>query len=179
MAALPSKQEAGHYHEQAEFDMDESSGSGPAPIELAVTSDAECIPGVRRRCQELALAIGFDEEQTKMIMLVMDEALSNVIKHGYHGASGQPIQVRLEQVADRGRPGIFITVRDRACQVDPGTIRSRDLDDIRPGGLGVHLMKTVMDTVEHSCCEDGMVLEMVKYVVGSGSEPAKSSTGSA
>ena len=125
--------------------MTESSRPEPATVELALTSDAECIPAVRSSCQELALAIGFDVEQSKMIMLVMDEALSNVIKHGYHGVGGHPITVRMEHVTHECRPGISITVRDRGRQVDPGTIRSRDLDDVRPGGLGVHLMKSVMD----------------------------------
>ncbi len=158
--------------------MTDTSKPGPATVELTVTSDAECIPAVRRRCQELALAIGFDVEQSKMIMLVMDEALSNVIKHGYHGVGGQPIMVRMEQVMDGCRPGISITVRDRGRQVNPCTIQSRDLDDVRPGGLGVHLMKSVMDTVVHSCCEGGMVLKMVKYVAGSGHERPTSNTGS-
>lgn len=158
--------------------MTESSRPGPATVELAVTSDAECIPAVRRSCQELALAIGFDVEQSKMIMLVMDEALSNVIKHGYHGVGGHPILVRMEHVMHGCRPGISITVRDRGRQVDPGTIRSRDLDDVRPGGLGVHLMKSVMDTVVHSCCDGGMVLEMVKYIADSERERPTSNTGS-
>lgn len=158
--------------------MTESSKPETTPVELAVTSDTECIPAVRRRCQQLASAIGFDAEQSKMIMLVMDEALSNVIKHGYHGVGGHPITVRMEQVMDGCRPGISITVRDRGRQVDPDTIQSRDLDDVRPGGLGVHLMKSVMDTVVHSCCEGGMVLEMVKYVVGSGGERPTPNTGS-
>ena len=112
--------------------MTESSKPGTTPVELAVTSDTECIPAVRRSCQQLASAIGFDAEQSKMIMLVMDEALSNVIKHGYQGVGGHPITVRMEHVMDGCRPGISITVRDRGRQVDPGTIQSRDLDDVRP-----------------------------------------------
>ena len=59
--------------------MKEPSEPGTTTVELAVTSDTECIPAVRRSCQELASAIGFDAEQSKMIMLVMDEALSKKV----------------------------------------------------------------------------------------------------
>jgi anti-sigma regulatory factor (Ser/Thr protein kinase) len=47
--------------------------------------------------------------------------------------------------------------------VDPATIRSRDLDDIRPGGLGVHIIHEVMDEVRYERRDSrGMRLTMVK-----------------
>jgi anti-sigma regulatory factor (Ser/Thr protein kinase) len=56
-------------------------------------------------------------------------------------------------------------VRDFGRQVDPSTIRSRSLDEVRPGGLGVHIIRSVMDEVEYSRAEGGgMRLRMLKYL---------------
>ena len=50
-------------------------------------------------------------------------------------------------------------------QVDPATIKSRDLDDIRPGGLGVHIIGSVMDQVEYQKApEAGMMVRMTKLI---------------
>ena len=58
-----------------------------------------------------------------------------------------------------------MAVRDRGRQVDPTTIKSRDLAEVRPGGLGVHIIQSVMDEYNYSCPPDGgMLLEMKKYV---------------
>ena len=55
-----------------------------------------------------------------------------------------------------------IIVRDFGPQVDPASIHSRDLDDVRPGGLGVHIIRSIMRDVDYSCPPDGgMQLRMV------------------
>ncbi len=70
----------------------------------------------------------------------------------------------------------LIVIEDRAKQVDPGSIQSRDLDDIRPGGLGVYIMREVMDEVVFEQREGGgMRLRMLKRTAGIPSTPAVSS----
>ena len=60
---------------------------------------------------------------------------------------------------------------DEARQVDIDTIRSRELDDVRPGGLGVHLISEIMDDTnyEHRP-EQGMRLTMKKRLPRSDDE---------
>ena len=54
-------------------------------------------------------------------------------------------------------------IRDHGRSVDPSSIKSRDLDDVRPGGLGVHIMRSVMDRVEYRKRGlTGMELSMTK-----------------
>ena len=131
---------------------------------MRLTSDLDEICDVRRAGEKIALAIGFSAEKAAMIMLTIDEALANVIKHGYDGQKGRPIDVLIERVCPEGRVGIRVLIRDSAKQVDPDTIKSRDLDDVRPGGLGVHLINSLMDEVVHRAAGQGMELEMVKYL---------------
>ncbi len=131
---------------------------------MRLTSDLHEVCNVRKAGEKIALAIGFSAEQAAMIMLTIDEALANVIQHGYDGQKGRPIDVFMERVCAEGRVGIRVLIRDRAKQVDPASIKGRDLDDVRPGGLGVHLMKSLMDEVVHRATREGMELEMVKYL---------------
>jgi anti-sigma regulatory factor (Ser/Thr protein kinase) len=62
-----------------------------------------------------------------------------------------------------GHPGFTIIVEDRGRQIDPDAIRGRDLDQVRPGGLGVHIIRNVMDEATYARRPDrGMRLTMAK-----------------
>lgn len=134
-------------------------------VELTITSDASSLQVVRAALKRTAELQGFSADEAHEVTLALDEALANVIKHGYGGPCNMPIHITFEGVDHLdGRPGLRLTVRDHGRQVDPRTICGRDLDDVRPGGLGVHIMRTVMDEVEWSCPTDGgMLLRMEKY----------------
>ena len=133
-------------------------------LEMTLQSNRAALPGMRDRVRTLTKAERFDDEVSGQIVLAVEEALANVIQHGYEGASDQPIDVRLERLEQNGRRGIRVTIRDYGRQVDPATIRSRDLGDIRPGGLGVHIMRSIMDDVVYACPADcGMLLTMTKW----------------
>ena len=59
-----------------------------------------------------------------------------------------------------------IDIHDYGRFVDPDEIRSRPLEAVRPGGLGVHLMKSTMDTVEYRPNDHGgTTLTMIKRLV--------------
>jgi anti-sigma regulatory factor (Ser/Thr protein kinase) len=135
-------------------------------VELSITSNAKSLPIVREAAEKMAHLEGFSDLDAHALALGIDEALSNVIRHGYDGQPDQPITITLEPVkAPDGRPGLSVAVRDQGRQVDPSTIKSRDLSEIRPGGLGVHIIQSVMDEYNYSCPPDGgMLLEMIKYV---------------
>lgn len=143
-------------------------------LELNIASNAKSLPVVRSAVGRMAEMEGFDDQDTHCVMLAIDEALANVIKHGYEGQPDQPITITLATVKSTdGRGGIAVEVRDKGRQVDPGTIQSRDLDEVRPGGLGVHIIQTVMDEYDYSCPPDGgMMLRMVKYIVTDDSSPS-------
>ena len=135
-------------------------------VQLSIASDPRSLPIVRSAVGRMAELEGFGDLGVHALVLAIDEALANVIKHGYQGRPDQPITITLSTVKrSDGRRGMSVTVRDQGRQVDPETIRSRDLDDVRPGGLGVHIIKMVMDECDYSCPPDGgMLLRMVKYI---------------
>ena len=57
-------------------------------------------------------------------------------------------------------------IEDEADQIDPDSIKGRDLEDVKPGGLGVHIMREIMDSCrfERRKQEKGMRVIMEKYI---------------
>jgi serine/threonine-protein kinase RsbW len=140
----------------------------PEPIKITIISDPSYIGVVRTAVEAFGGRCGFTREQSDQAGLAVNEALANVIKHGYNGNISQPIDITLDMVQTNGRPerAMKIVIRDFGRQVDPECIKSRDLSEVRPGGLGVHIIKTVMDEVNYRCVpEGGMELTMLKYIV--------------
>lgn len=97
--------------------------------------------------------------------MATDEALSNIYRHGYQGdVQGRAIMQVNTEISPH--PRINIQIDDQALQVDIASIIPRDLDDIRPGGFGLHLIKTIMDEVEWTTLDTGgMRLTMIKTYI--------------
>jgi anti-sigma regulatory factor (Ser/Thr protein kinase) len=95
----------------------------------------------------MAELAGFDEAMAGRLSLAVDEAATNVIEHAYGGAGDRDFEVRLE---DRGAE-FRVEVVDTGVMVDPRSFPSVDLEryraERRKGGLGVHLMEKIMDSV--------------------------------
>lgn len=151
-----------------------SAGSDRPEVQIQINSNALYLSGTRELVSCVARRLGFGEEACSQIALAVDEALANVIRHGYAKAPDRPIWIGLFPIPEDGHSGPFgdkcparsikIVIEDEAKQVDPSIIKSRDLDEIRPGGLGVHIIKTVMDMVHYEKREHvGMRLTMVKH----------------
>ena len=134
-------------------------------LELELASDPEELPGVRQALNRWAAAHGWSDDQASEISLAVDEALCNVIRHGYEGQTNNRIKLSASPVHDpKEGDGVELRVRDFGKQVDPADIRGRDLDNVRPGGLGVHLIRAMMNSVEYTPAKGGgMLLVMRKY----------------
>lgn len=147
--------------------------SEESKIELNITSNARSLPVVRSAVERMARMEGFGDADAHALVLAIDEALANVIEHGYGGATDQPIGIALKSVSSSdGRLGIEVSVRDQGRQVDPTSIVGRDLAEVRPGGLGVHIIRSVMDEVQYQLADGGgMLLRMVKFVGFGGATP--------
>jgi serine/threonine-protein kinase RsbW len=100
----------------------------------------------------------------------VDEACSNVIKHAYAGDPNKQIGLTL-----RISPEAFeVVIEDSGLKADVASIKGRGLDEIRPGGLGVHLIKRACDIVEFDEKEKkGNRLRLVKYLKGHGNKNKK------
>ncbi|MEQ8317747.1 MAG: ATP-binding protein [Phycisphaerales bacterium] len=152
----------------------------PPDILLRVVSDVRYLAGAREMVAGVAKRLGFSHDSSSHLALAVDEALCNVIRHGYKQDLGRPIWVKIWPLHDDGEhgPGICIVIEDEAQQIDPSKIQGRDLDDVRPGGLGVHIIRQVVDRAEYAPRqESGMSLTLVKRTDGPSAQRTKALSG--
>jgi len=133
-------------------------------IEKAVLSD---LPGIVEFVVKWLQSQGLDKYSFPLETAV-DEASTNVLKYAYGGQGGF-FQISCELQGHE----IVITIRDRGEQFDPNSIPlpdvDADLENRRIGGLGIYIMKKMMDEVKYSFdVKQGNRLEMRKTTAGPG-----------
>jgi sigma-B regulation protein RsbU (phosphoserine phosphatase) len=119
------------------------------------------LSAIRAAVGGAARALGCGESMVGDVVLAVDEACQNIIRHAYKGSEGD-ILVHLDRDSDR----LVIRLMDFAPAVDVAKIQPRPLDEIRPGGLGTHLMRSIMDKVDFLAPPPGIgnLLQMVKRI---------------
>jgi anti-sigma regulatory factor (Ser/Thr protein kinase) len=148
-------------------------------LQLEMYSQARFLAGARSLVSNVAQRIGFSQHQCGQMSLAVDEALCNIIKHGYDRSPDGRIWMRIWAL-DGEPPGIKIVLEDRARQVSIDSIKSRDLADIRPGGLGVFIIAEIMDEVHYEHREGGgMRLTMIRRVPPPSESDQQAGTGTA
>lgn len=119
------------------------------PLTKTIQSRTDHLHEIRDFVAAVAQQIGFDEEDTANIVLAVDEACTNVIKHAYNYAPDEEITVELHP----GNKRLEVRVLDRGRAFDPDSVKPPDmkhhLSQYRRGGFGIYLMKTLMDKVEY------------------------------
>jgi len=140
---------------------------------LRLNAELKDLPQIRHFILESAGALGVASAEVAKIVLAVDEAVTNVILHGYGGRGG-PVEIEVS-----GRPGeLVIRLRDHARPFDPTGMPAPDLtgpaEERRPGGLGVHLIRQVMDQLIYRRPEEGgNELILIKLAAGTRAIPHK------
>ena len=116
---------------------------------IRIESRTERLIAVRDFVSEEARSFGFDDEEISKIALAVDEACTNIIKHAYRFDPTKWLTVKV-QPHDKE---FEVVISDHGFHFDPGSIRLPDMKEYlthyRHGGLGVYLMKSLMDKVEY------------------------------
>lgn len=123
-------------------------GRRPRPtLVVTIPSQTSYLALVRDLAKKMAEAAGFTPATADQVALAVDEATTNIIEHAYRGAPDQEIELRFE---DRG-PEFRVELVDTGQMVDPRAVPRVDLGrfvtERRTGGLGMHLMEKIMDSV--------------------------------
>jgi anti-sigma regulatory factor (Ser/Thr protein kinase) len=141
---------------------------------MELRSNPEMLCVVRQALGQLAAGLGFSEAECHAVVLAVDEALTNIIRHAYRGNAEQPIEASFHRIeaAQNGqrREALEILLEDRGPAVDPEKLCGRALEDVKPGGLGLHFIRECMDTVEFSRSEGRNQLRLVKFLNVQGPE---------
>lgn len=123
-----------------------------------------------RHALAAALArLGVDAELRQALVLAVDEACTNIIRHAYGGPCDALIHLRLEREGNELR---FELLDDAPC-CEANALHPRDLSDCRPGGLGINFIDSLMDQWSLAPRADGCGnrLWMVKRITAEGASP--------
>jgi anti-sigma regulatory factor (Ser/Thr protein kinase) len=141
---------------------------------MELPSNPEMLCVVRQALGQLAAGLGFSEAECHAVVLAVDEALTNIIRHAYLGNAEQPIEASFHRIrgAQNGqhRDALEILLEDRGTAVNPEKLCGRALEDVKPGGLGLHFIRECMDTVEFSRKLGRNQLRLVKFLNVQGAE---------
>ncbi len=123
----------------------------------------EFLDEIREFVAQVAHEGGFSEKEIYSLQLAADEAASNIIEHAYEGVSNAEIDI----VCDMRGDTLFITMHDTGIPFDPSSVKQpnlkADLSERQIGGLGVYLMRKLMDDVRYeSNSKTGNLLTMTK-----------------
>ena len=113
---------------------------------------------MRKLVREFLEAYPLSEREQMLMVLGVDEACTNIIRHAYHLRDDQLISLSLEA----SRRCIRMRLRDYGKQTEAHAMKGRAHDLIRPGGLGLHLIKMAFDKVDYILKARGTELVMTK-----------------
>ena len=146
-------------------------------LKMELRSNPETLCVVRGALAQLAEQLGFSESECRAVVLGVDEALTNIIRHAYDGSVEQPIEVVFNRIQEpwhgANREALEIVLMDQGKKVDSAKLEGRALEDVKPGGLGLHFIRETMDAVEFRHTNGRNQLRLVKFIVVA--EPQKGS----
>ena len=129
-------------------------------IELEILSKTKYIKILREAMKYFLRLNDYDEEEQIFFMeLALNEAIANVIEHTYKFDENKKILIKFEI-----EKNIFsVHIRDFGEKIDREKVKSRDLDDIKDHGLGVHIITQVFDEMMwKDISEEGNLLILKK-----------------
>jgi len=115
---------------------------------------------IRKDVAEASAQLGFEQQDIDSIVLAIDEACTNIIRYAYKDCQDGKITL---QILTDGKQAIF-RLHDFAEKVSKDCLKLKDCDPLTPGGLGVALIKKIMDKVgfiDTDKCQ-GNILELKK-----------------
>jgi serine/threonine-protein kinase RsbW len=141
---------------------------GSLLLRMELRSNPEMLCVVRNAVGELTAKLGFSEPDCRAVVRAVDEALTNIIRHAYLGDPDRRIDASFHRIDARkdGQSGdaLEIVLEDNGVTANPEKMCGRALEDIRPGGLGLHFIRECMDTVEFTRNNGRNQLRLVKFL---------------
>ena len=100
---------------------------------------------IRKFIQDFLIENKIKEDLQYQVVLAIGEAAMNIVQHAYKGGNAlKKIKINLDLINQT----LILDFFDEGIKADPSKIKPRKLEEIRPGGLGTHFIKMVMDDVQ-------------------------------
>ncbi|HVP95964.1 ATP-binding protein [Methanoregula sp.] len=132
-----------------------------ATNEILIPARLDAVPGLSLEIERFMHEAGFSDSQVLDMQLAIEESVTNSIRHGYRGHSGQ-ITIHCEIVPEN----MTVIITDDAPAFDPLVMPDPDvtssLEERKAGGLGIYLIRRVTDAVTYRYDQGKNILTLIK-----------------
>lgn len=137
-------------------------------LSCRLNSACDCVHVLGSMVEVMGHRAGLSDKETNRMVLAVDELFANIAQHGYGGREG-----RVDMKASLEGHALSFEFRDYAPALGERDMLAWSTAEagleqadkpLRPGGLGMHLMRAVMDCVEHEALPDGNLWVLTKYL---------------
>ena len=101
---------------------------------------------VRNFCREVFEKLRIQQELKDELVLAIAEAAQNIVKHAFKNSADVNELMVVEISCENSK--LQIAFYDRGTPVDPKKVKHREIDNVKPGGLGTFFIQEIMDAVE-------------------------------
>ncbi len=108
--------------------------------------NSSSLKDVRVFCREVFEKLHIQEDLKDELVLAIAEAAQNIVKHAFKNAAS-PNELMVVQISCENNK-LQIAFYDRGTPVDPKKVKHREIDNVKPGGLGTFFIQEIMDAVE-------------------------------
>ena len=117
---------------------------------MSMASDFQELPRTRAFVRQLGRQSGLNESETQNVVLAVNEAVSNVMRHAYGGKPGHLL--KLEGFVEKNQ--LMIRIQDDGKSFSREEVPEPSFKGDRSGGFGVFIMEHLMDEVRYERSED-------------------------
>ena len=108
--------------------------------------NSSSLKDVRNFCREVFEKLQIQKELKDELVLAIAEAAQNIVKHAFKNAASAN-ELMVVQISCENNK-LQIAFYDRGTPVDPKKVKHREIDNVKPGGLGTFFIQEIMDVVE-------------------------------
>ena len=101
---------------------------------------------VRTFCREVFEKLHIEQNLKEELVLAIAEAAQNIVKHAYKDNPDTEDKMVVQISCNENK--LQIGFYDMGTPVDPGKVKHREIDNVKPGGLGTFFIQQIMDAVE-------------------------------
>ncbi|AXQ29761.1 GAF domain-containing protein [Solimonas sp. K1W22B-7] len=114
-------------------------------LHQSFAAEAAQLKVIRHLVADIAGKAGMAAEAAQELVLAVDEACQNIIRHGYRDREDGRIDLTVRRGGDR----LTVELVDFAPPVKQDECKGRPLDEVRPGGLGTFFMSALTDSMKY------------------------------
>ena len=108
--------------------------------------NSSSLKDVRNFCREVFEKLQIQQDLKDELVLAIAEAAQNIVKHAFKNAANAN-ELMVVQISCENNK-LQIAFYDRGTPVDPKKVKHREIDNVKPGGLGTFFIQEIMDAVE-------------------------------